>query len=111
MFGVFAATDGIDINKEWRFALIPEFNTLGGLFSFLIPRVLILGGVIFFIIIVMAGFGVITGAGNDDPHAKEQARNFLTYGVLGLIIMIGAYWIVQIINVVTGGSLDTLLGQ
>lgn len=104
-----ASTDGIDIGKVWRFAQVPQFSSLAGVFSFVLPRVFILGGVIFFVMIVIAGFGVIRGAGSDDPHNQEKARNFLTYSIIGLIIMIGAYWILQIINVVTGGSLDIIL--
>lgn len=100
---------GVDIGQVWRFAQVPEFKTLSGLFSFILPRVLILGGVMFFIMIIIAGLGVIMGAGSDDPASKEKAKNFLTYSIIGLIIMIGAYWILQIINVVTGGSLDRIL--
>lgn len=100
---------GVDIGKTWSIA--QNFPTLASLLSFLIPKVLIFGGVIFFIMIIIAGVGVITGAGSDDAQAQEKSKNFLTYAVIGLIIMIGAYWVLQIINVVTKGALKNLLGS
>lgn len=98
--------DGVDIGSAWPIA--NNFSSLSGVISFLFPRILILGGVVFFIMIVFAGFGMITGAGGDDPHSKEQAKNFLTFAVIGLLIMFGSYWILQIISKLTGGSLGAL---
>lgn len=100
----------VDINPTtWPLAGPPEFQTLGGMVSYLLPKALIIGGVVFFVLIVIAGVGMIAGAGSDDAQAKEKAKNFLTYAVLGLIIMFGAYWILQLINYLIGGSLNTIL--
>ena len=94
---------GVNIGEV--FPLAQVFKTLGGLISRLYPMILLLAGVIFFILIIFAGIGVISGAGSDDPQAKEQAKSFLTYAVIGLIIIFGAFWIMQIINYLTGGAL------
>lgn len=97
---------GVDICDVWP--LCAQFTSIGEVVSWFLPKVLLLAGIIFFILIVIAGIGVITGAGSDDPHAKEQSRAFLTYAVIGLIIIFGAIWILQIISYLTGGSLKGL---
>jgi hypothetical protein len=98
----------VDIAQEWRFATV-GFKSIGELISFLLPRAMIVAGIIFFILIILAGFSVITSAGGDDPHAQEKAKAFLTQAVIGLIIIFGAFWILQLINYIAKGSLDSIL--
>lgn len=98
----------VDLNDRdvWQFA-DPQFpQSLGGFISYLLPKILLTGGIIFFFLTVIAGFGVVRSAGSGDAHASEQARNFLTYAVIGLIIMLGAFGILQVINFLTFGSLS-----
>ena len=99
----------VDINKEWPLATNTNFQTLGGMVSFFLPKILLAGGIVFFLLIVIAGIGVIKNAGSGDAHTSEQARNFLTYAVIGLILMLGAVGILQIINFLTFGSLQSIL--
>lgn len=99
---------GIDIGETWRLA--QKFPSLSSLVSSFLPKILLAGGIIFFVLIIIAGLGVIAGTGSGDTHANENRKNFLTYAVVGLIIMFGAYWIIQIINFITGGSLGGIIG-
>lgn len=99
----------VDIAKEWHFATIPEFGSFGGIISFFLPRVLLVAGIVFFFLIVFAGFGMIRAASGGDPHAAEQAKHYLTYAVIGLIIIISSFWILQIVNFATSGSLRGIL--
>lgn len=103
------AVYAIDIGDPdiWRWA--QNFGSLADLVSFLLPKILLLGGIIFFILIIIGGLGMIAGAGSGDAHANEGRQKALTYAVVGFIIMIGAYWILQIINYVTGGALGDIL--
>lgn len=102
----------VDIEDIWPLAYKdnPQFQTLGGIVSFFLPKFLLLGGIVFFILIIIGGIGIISGAGSDDAHATEGRKKFLTNAVIGFIIMFGAYWILQIINFVTGGALKDILG-
>ncbi|MBI5452351.1 hypothetical protein HY945_02725 [Candidatus Gottesmanbacteria bacterium] len=100
-------TGGVDIGKT--FPLAQNFPTLGSLVSSLLPKVLIFGGVVAFILVVVAGIGVISAAGGGDSSATENRKNFLLYAIIGLVIMFGAYWILQIINFITGGALSGIL--
>src|SRR3989338_4807073 len=99
------AQEDLNDRNVWQFA-DPQFpQTLGGFISYLLPKILLAGG-IFFLLTVIAGFGVVRSAGSGDAHSSEQARNFLTYAVIGLIIMLGAFGILQVINFLTFGSLS-----
>lgn len=103
----------VDIGKVWQLSGASGkggFSTLGELASFLLPKALLIGGIIFFVMIVISGFNILTGAGSDDAAAKEKWHKILTYGAAGLVIMFSAYWILQIINFVTSGSLDKSSG-
>lgn len=97
---------GVDISKKWPLAPdITGIGTLGDLVTWLVPKVLIVAGMIFFFLIVFAGVSMLTAAGSQDPAAKEKWRAILTQGFIGLIIVFAAFWIMQLINYVTGGAL------
>lgn len=82
------------------------FCTLSGMVSALLPKILLIGGVIFFILVVIAGVGLIATAGSGDAQGMESRKNFLTYAIIGFIIMFGAYWLLQIINFITNGAVS-----
>ncbi len=73
------------------------------LISILLPNILVLAGVIFFGLIVAGGWSYIIGAGGE-PSAqdKAKAKAAITYGVVGFLLVISAYFILQIVETVTG---------
>lgn len=100
----------VNVCDLWTFCQgSTNFTSLGGIVSFFLPKALLVGAIIFFFLIVFAGVGMISGAGNSDPHAKEQSKLFLTSALIGLLLMFGAYWVLQLINYIIGGSLDGLI--
>jgi hypothetical protein len=98
----------VDINTEWRLAT--RFPTLGKLVSGLFPTILLVAGIIFFVLTIVAGFRLLSAAGKSDPHELEKWRQVLFSGLIGLLIIFASYWILQLINFVTGGLLNGLLG-
>ena len=104
-----AAFAQVNIGSAFPPARNLEFQSLGGIVSFFLPKILLLGGIVFAVLMIIAGVGVISSAGSADAHAQEKARNFLTYAIVGLIIIFGAFWILQIINFVTKGALNDIL--
>lgn len=70
---------------------------------------IILGGVVFSFIIVFAAYKFYTSMG--DPKGVQGARNTLTYGLLGFLLVIGSFAIVVlIVNIlgITGGGINPL---
>lgn len=74
------------------------FNSTDDIIN-LIVRVLFVGaGMVLFFIIIAAGFALIKG----DSKDKDQAKTQMTGALVGFLIMFAAYWIMQIIQLVTG---------
>ena len=63
-----------------------------------------LAGVIAFVLLVLGGFGIIVGAGGD-PKQMEKGKQTVTGAVIGLLVVIGSFWIVQLIQYLTGTQL------
>lgn len=99
----------VGIADYWAPAKTAQFQSLGGMVSYFLPKALLVAGIIFFILVIIAGFGMIASGGSEDAQAKEKAKSYLTYAVVGLIIVFSSYWILGIINYVTSGSLDALM--
>ncbi|KKS89401.1 MAG: hypothetical protein UV63_C0019G0029 [Microgenomates group bacterium GW2011_GWC1_43_11] len=59
-------------------------------------------GVVLFVVIVMAGFTFLFSGG--DAKQLEKAKNTFTYAILGLIVIVCAYLILQLIGLFTGAN-------
>ncbi len=81
----------------------------GRLISSLLPNVMIIAGLIFFGLIIMSGLKIITASGGSDPKQLAASRQQLFYGLIGFLIVVSAYFILQIISVTLTGSPDTLI--
>jgi len=69
-------------------------KVLGGVFS--------LGLVAVFVMLLYGGFKYLTAGGN--PEANQKAGGVITYAILGLVLMIGAWFILRLIENFTGIS-------
>jgi len=59
-----------------------------------------LAGITTFIMLIMGGFKYLTAGG--DAKAAESARNTITYAILGLVLIIAAWFILKFISEFTG---------
>lgn len=82
-----------------------QFDTFGDLVSVIVRNAFVFAGVISFLILVFGGFSVIMGAGAGDTKQLEKGKQAITGAVVGLIVIVTSYWIVQIIEKVTGQPL------
>ena len=76
------------------------FTTLGGLVNVLLPNILIIAGIICFLAVIVTGLKVIQSSG--DAKAQEGSKGALTAAIVGLIIIFGAYFFVQIFETIVG---------
>ncbi len=60
-----------------------------------------IAGVILFLLIIFSGYKFIRSG----TKGKDEAKQILTAAVTGYVIMFAAYWIVQILEVVTGAEI------
>ncbi|OGY19047.1 MAG: hypothetical protein A2900_00875 [Candidatus Chisholmbacteria bacterium RIFCSPLOWO2_01_FULL_50_28] len=75
-------------------------RTLGDYITPLLRFSIVAAGVISFLIFLAGGVAMISNAGN--PKQVEGGKNAITAGIAGLVLVVTAYWIVQIVEVLTG---------
>ena len=82
--------------------LTTVFSSPGALISALLPNLYILAGLILFILLLFGGFGIIMGAQGGNPEQAGKGKNAITAALLGFGLIFASYWIIQIIQWITG---------
>jgi Zn-dependent protease with chaperone function len=75
------------------------------LISIILSNALVVAGILMLFLMIGGGIGVIAGAGQGSPESAAKGRQAVTAAVIGFIIIFAAYWIIQIIETVTGLSI------
>ena len=91
-----------DVNILRDFPFFSRFGTIGSLVNVLLPNVLIFAGIILLVYTVMGGFNMIRAAGSGDAEAAGKARQTLTYGLIGFVIIFTAALVIKLIEFLTG---------
>jgi hypothetical protein len=81
-----------------------RFDSIGSLVSVIVQNAFMVAGVIAFVLLVVGGFGIIASAGGDSK-SLEKGKQAITGAAIGLIVIIGSFWIIQILEVLTGQTL------
>lgn len=100
-----AVHTGVDIGAETPLkegVTLNSYTNFSQLLNPLLKNSLTLAGIIFLSLILIAGIGMIAGAGNSDPKKTEQSKKTLTSAITGFIIVFSAYLIIQAIETFTG---------
>jgi len=79
---------------------IQYFGTIGSLVNILVSTIMVIAGIVFLAMIFYAAFIMLTSAG--DPEKVAQGRNVITYGFVGLLIMLSAFLIVKVVEYFLG---------
>lgn len=66
--------------------------------NLIVQNLFVLAGILMFVFIIVAGYKYI----QDDTKGKDEAKSIMTGLIAGFIVMFAAYWIVQIIEQLTG---------
>ncbi len=77
-----------------------EYSGVGSLINNILPNVYIAGGLIIFFMILFGGFTILANAGS--PDKIKDGTKTITSAIMGLLVLFGSYWIIQIIQVITG---------
>lgn len=76
------------------------YGSLSSFLNLLLPLVFIVAGIILFFLLIAGGFGIIASGGN--AKSVEQGKGQVTGAVIGFLVIFAAYWIIQLIQVITG---------
>lgn len=80
----------------------PQFQSVGSLISILLKNVYTLAGVLLFVLLIFGGISIILGAGQNDPKRAAQGKKTVTAALTGFIVVFASYWIIQLIQFITG---------
>lgn len=83
-----------------QFRFTSSDNLVGNVVSRLLLYSIILGGMIFFVKLVMAGYGYLTSAG--DSNKIAAASKNLVNAAIGLFLIFITFFIAQILQVILG---------
>ncbi len=82
---------------------VPTIYGLEEIVANILNIVIGLAGVVLLLILMGGGFGYITSGGDKEKAAR--AKNTLTYAILGLLVILGAWLIIRLIEEFTGLNL------
>lgn len=88
----------VDIGE--KFGPAKAYPDIGSLVNVLLKNSLTIAGIIAFVGIVYSGIKFIQAAG--DPKAIDQNKGTFTASIIGLMIILGAYFLVEIAQNILG---------
>lgn len=104
MFNLLAVNIGDEFRVQPNVAITyaPAFSSPGSLISILLKNAYVLAGIMLFVLLIFGGISIISSAGGGDPKKTAQGQKALTSAVIGFLIIFGSYWIIQIVQYITG---------
>ncbi len=88
-----------DITKTQASSLAKTLTTPGAIITRALQFAIPAAGLILFVMIIWGGFEILTSASSGKKDAGKQR---ITAAVIGFVLLFGAYWIAQIIEVIFG---------
>jgi len=82
---------------------VPTIYGLEEMVANILNIIIGLAGVVLLLMLIGGGFGYVTSGGDKEKAAK--AKNTLTYAILGLLVILGAWLIIRLIEEFTGLNL------
>lgn len=98
----------VDIGNEFLGSTgsnLKESSNVGLYISNIITGAISFAGIILLFILIIGGIAMIKGAGKSDPKSMEQGKQAATSALIGFIVVFSAYWIVKLIESITGLNL------
>lgn len=101
---------GIDISQGIPTNVPPPLSCIFTVLQNIINAALILSAVVAVILIMYAGYQFVTSSG--DKEKVDGARKRITYAIIGLVVIIFAFAIINLISQITGVETDQFgIGQ
>jgi phage shock protein PspC (stress-responsive transcriptional regulator) len=75
------------------------YDTPAVIVNVIVRNLFVFGGMVLFFMIILAGFKF---AMSPQSKGKEDAKNIIQGAGIGFLIMFSAYWIIQILEILTG---------
>jgi hypothetical protein len=95
----------IDLREKYmlneNMTVAQVFSTPADFFNKVIfPNIYVISGIILFALLIGGGITIIASGG--DPKGTEKGTQVIKTALIGFLIIISAFWIIQIVEIVTG---------
>lgn len=91
----------VNIDQDFPSRAYPDF---GALVTNLLKNAYVIAGIIFLVLVVTQGISYLSAAGSDSKRL-QQVQLRLLWSIIGLVVIIASYWIIQALEVLTGLTL------
>lgn len=79
-----------------------QYPTIGSVITFLYRNVFTVVGIVLVALLILGGIQYIMSAGSGDPKKTAQAQTIITDALIGFAVVFLAYFIMQVVEIVTG---------
>ncbi|MEO8581546.1 MAG: hypothetical protein ABI425_03090 [Patescibacteria group bacterium] len=76
-----------------------QYKDLGSLINLIVPNIFLLAGVIFLFLMIAGGLSIIS---SESTKSVEEGQKKITSALIGFVVMFSAYWIIQVVELLTG---------
>ena len=91
----------VDIGTEFK-SPFGVTNSLGDLVSLIIRLAFVGAGILILFMFIIAGWNILMGAGQNNPEQAAKGQKAMSAAALGFVVIFVAYWIVRLIEAITG---------
>lgn len=84
---------------------LSELTGASTLVSIIIRLALGIAGIILLLFLIYGGIMIISSAGSNEPEKAARGKQAATTAALGFVVVFAAYWIVKLIEIITGISI------
>jgi hypothetical protein len=92
----------VPIGSTFGSPFVEGGKTIGDLVSTGLGIAFVVAGIILLVSFIIAGVSLISGAGDNNPEKLEKGKQAMTSTVIGFVVVFTAYWIVKLIEQITG---------
>ncbi len=85
--------------------ILSKYPDAASLVNVILRNSIVFAGILATCFLIYGGVTYIMGAGTEDPKELQKAKTTITEAVIGLLIVISVYFILQIIQVLTGAKI------
>ena len=97
--------------KDWGDCVVdgvPTLKCVPVVFQNIISAALVFAGIVALFFIIVSGIKMIASGG--DPKGVEGARKTMTFAIIGLVIILMSFFIINMISYITGVTCITSFG-
>lgn len=76
------------------------YKSPSDLINNILPNIYVAAGILIFFMFILGGFNVMSSG--SDSHKMDEGKKIINFAIIGLLVVFGSYWIIQIIQVLTG---------